>query len=243
MIRKNCVSLITWCECKLCLQYTIFKLPGRNTASHGHERWQLLFLAVLIKMSKFLSSKVWFSFHLHQQMHRKHQSALVCSQSENAAHKELLQSLTGKSGKISLVIPLFYTPGLPRLPLKMWNYQLLSEEIQALSTHCAPGHIQSTFGCMWTRILFRKRTDVTKSTLKHEVGLLAAWWQWAACCACVMCLFTAAHSIRRIALCDLDFLIYLFFFFWKKIKPAKQNHRGSRVCLQMGSAMGGVWGV
>lgn len=162
-------------------------------------------------MSKFLSSKGWFSFHLQQQMHRKHHSALACSQSENPAHKELFQSLTGK---ISLVIPLLYTPGLHRLLLKMWNYQQLSEEIQVASPYCAPGHIQNTFGCMWTRILFRKRTDVTKSTLKHEVGFLAAWWQWTACCACVMGLFTAADLIRSIAPCDFDF----FFFF-----PEKSN--------------------
>lgn len=193
----------------------MFKLPGRSTASHGHERWQLMFLAVLIKMSKFLSSKAWFSFHLHQKMHRKHHSAPVCSQSENPPHNELFQSLTGK---ISLVIPLLYTPGLHRLLLKMGNHQLLSEEIQVISTYCVPGHIQNALGCMWTRILFRKRTDVTKSTLKDEVGFLAARWQWTACCACVMCLFTAADSIRSIAPCDFDFLI---FFFWK-IKPPKK---------------------
>lgn len=141
-------------------------------------------------------------------MHGKQLSALVCSQSENPAHKELFQSLTGK---ISLVIPLLYTPGLARLLLKMWNYQLLSEEIQVVSTYCVPGHTQNTFGCMWTRTLFRKRTDVTKSTLKHEVGFLAAWWQWTACCACVMGLFTAAHLIRSIAPCDFGFFDFFFF--------------------------------
>lgn len=89
---------------------------------------------------------------------------------------------------------------------------------------------------MWTRILFRKRTDVTESTLKHEVGFLAAWWQWTACCACVMHLFTAADLIRSIASCDFDFLI--FFFFWK-IKPPKQNQHGSSACLYIGWAVGG----
>lgn len=64
-------------------------------------------------------------------MHRKHHSALVCSQSENPALNELFQSLTGK---ISLVIPLLYTPALHRLLLKTGNYQLLSDEIQVVST-------------------------------------------------------------------------------------------------------------
>lgn len=217
MISKNCIPLITRCECKLLpLVYNV-QISRQEYSQPWPWKLTLLFLAVLIKMSKFLSSKVWFNFHWiqfsHQQMPRKHHSVLSCSQSENPAHKELFQSLTGK---ISLGISLLYTPGLHRLLLKMWNYQLLTEEIQVVSTYCAPGHIQNTFGCMWTRILFRKRTDVTKSTLKHEVGFLAAWWQWTACCACVMGLFTAADLIRI-----LHPVILIFFFLKNQTSETK----------------------
>ena len=144
---------------------------------------------------------------------------LVCSWSEKTAHNQLFQSLTGCP--LSHDTFLLYTSGLHSLFLKTWNYQLLNKEIQVGGTSSVPGHIQNTFGCMWGNvfvcILCRQRTDVMKSTVKDEVGLLTAWWRWIAYGACVVRLFTAADFIRSIAPCD------FYFYFFLKNRTSKRE--------------------